>query len=180
MTRRFIIVAAVLTGAWCLVGAASCSNTGGTPAGAGAADTGSAAASGSPAQAAPPVAIGARMHAQSGDSVTATALNLSYSSGNEFETASAGHQCIQVTVALNNGSQSEWTLPLSEVSVVDGAGQKYDSFGGNCGSGDSIDSLVVGGHAAAKLVFEVPANSPLNLTWVPDQFGPEVYQTKLR
>jgi hypothetical protein len=185
MIRAPMIVVAVVAAARCLVGAASCSNTGGTPAGGGSAASSTPAAFGTPAASstparAGPVAIGVLMKATSGDSVTTTAFTPNYSSADQFSTPSAGQQCIQVTVAVNNGSQSEWLLPLSELSVVDASGQKYDSFAIDCGSGDSIDALVAGGHATAKLVFEVPANTPLNLTWVPNQFLSEVYQTKLR
>jgi hypothetical protein len=64
--------------------------------------------------------------------------------------------------------------------VVDAGGQKYDSFSANCGAGDPISTILAGGHAPANEVFEVPAGSALKLTWVPNRFESEVYETKLR
>lgn len=168
--RRPTLFLACTSVAWCLVGASSCSNSGGSPAG---------SSSDSSTSSAAPVSVGQAMTAQDGKSVTVTGFMPNYKTGNEFESPAAGKECVQVTLALTNGGKDEWSLPLSEVSVVDQAGQKYElTF--DCGSSDDISGLVAGGHAAAKMVFEVPQASPLNLTWVPNQFEPAVYQTKLR
>jgi Domain of unknown function (DUF4352) len=120
------------------------------------------------------------MTAKSGDAIVVTAFGAAPPTGNQYETAAAGKECVQATLAFSNGSNAEWTLPASEVGVVDSSGQKYTTSSMNCGTGDDISSLVAGGHATGKELFEVPTGSALNLSWVPNTFNNEVYQTKLR
>lgn len=175
-----------------LMAASSCGNAGGSPAGGnggGNPAQGSPAAAGTPAAkaaasaapvAAGPAALGSRMAAKNGDAVTISAFGASPPTGNEFEVAGPGKECVQVTAQLANGSNTEWAIPGSELGVVDAAGQKYTSSSVNCGTSDDVQSLVAGGHATAKINFEVPIGSALNLSWVPNQFESEVYQTKLR
>jgi hypothetical protein len=159
--------------------ASSCSNGGGTPAGGGG---GTAATNGAAASkaASGPVAIGTVMTAKNGEAMTVATFGPAPPSGNEFQSPPAGKECVQVTLTINNGSNAEWTVPTAEVGAVDANGQKYDTAAMDCGNGDNISSLVAGGHATAKEIFEVPTGTALNLSWVPNQFENEVYQTKLR
>jgi hypothetical protein len=174
---RLLSIPAAAVVAWALMGASSCANTGGSAAGGGNAVSSDSSGGGVSAA----VALGTAMKSKDGKSVTVTKFTPNFSTGNEFETPDPGKECVQVTLALSNGSSSEWSLPLSEIGVVDSTGQKYSAFGSmNCGSGDNIDSIVAGGHANASLTFQVPANSPLNLTWVPNSLEDQVYQAKLR
>ncbi len=177
--RAVMVLAAA---SWLLVGASSCSNSGGSAANGGgnAASSSSSGSSSSAAKSSAPaiVPIGTPMKASSGDQMVVTAFG-PYSSGNQFEAPAAGKECDQVALTFTNGSSGEWLLPTSEVGVVDANGQKYtESF--TCGTSDTVDSVVAGGHASAKMYFEVPKGSPLNLSWVPNQFESEVHQTKLR
>ena len=100
----------------------------------------------------------------------------------EFSTPSPGDQCVSVTVTLSNGDSLPWELPLYELTVVDAAGQSYDSYSSfDCPSSDSIDSLVPGGHATGTLYFEVPSSGRLLLQWTPNSLNATSnYNTELK
>jgi hypothetical protein len=121
------------------------------------------------------------MKLDNGETVTVTTDALGVTDPNALTPPSPGQQCIKVSVSLNNGSSNEWTLPLSEMTVVDASGQKYnaDNGIGTCPSGTaSISSLVAGGNATADIVFQVPSTGAINFNWSPTLSG-KVYQTPL-
>jgi len=127
------------------------------------------------------VAKGQPMTLDNGEVVTVTADTPGVTDPNALTPPSPGQQCIKVSVSLVNGSSNEWTLPLSEMTVVDSSGQKYnaDNGIGTCPSGTAtISSLVAGGKATADLVFQVPSAGALNFNWSPTLSG-KVFQTTL-
>ena len=149
----------------------TCNTSGGTPAGQ------SASASGTVT-----VAVGSPMKASSGEQVTVNTFAAGVPNPGGFETLPAGQQCVKVSVSIKNGSSNEWLLPLSEMTVVDSNGQKYDADNGlgTCPNGTStISSLVAGGNATADLVYKVPSSGALNFNWSPALAG-TVYQTTLK
>lgn len=91
-----------------------------------------------------------------------------------------GKECVLVTIALTNGSKSEWTLPTYSINVVDAQGAKYDQAFGCGENSTAASSLVAGGHIEAPIAFQVPTGSPLNLTWHPDLFSGSTYQLPLQ
>lgn len=148
--------------------AASCDTSGGAPAG-------------SSSTAVATVTKGQPMTASSGESVTVTTYTPGVTDPNAISTSAPGQQCVKVSVSIKNGSTSEWTLPMSETSIVDASGQKYTSDNGigTCPSGTSmISSLVAGGSATADLVFQVPSTGALDFNWTPTLSG-QVFQTPL-
>jgi len=169
MKRILLVVGLVF--ALPFVMADSCGGgTGGTAAG--------GAAAGSPA-AVKPVAVGTAMKDSSGESVTVVSFKRGFSTGNEFDVPKAGDEYVQVTYKLVNGSSSEWTLPLSELTLIDANGQKYNEAFVSSGE-DTIDSLAAGGHAdAAHDVYEVPTGTAIDVVWQPNLFETTVYQTAL-
>jgi hypothetical protein len=148
--------------------AESCATSGGAPAGASASGVAT-------------VAKGQPMIYSSGEQVTVTAYAAGVTDPNALETAAPGQQCVKVSVAIKNGSTSEWSLPLSEMTIVDASGQKYnaDNGIGTCPSGTaSISSLVAGGSGTADLVFQVPTSGKLDFNWTP-VLATQVFQVPL-
>src|SRR6266851_7254341 len=148
-----------------LIGVLACGGAGGV------------APSGNTGQASPSiVAVGQPMKADDGRLVTVVSFKRSYSTGNQFEAPSQGHEFVLVVYKLVNGSGHEWSLPTAELSVLDANGQKYDETPW----GDNVSSLVAGGHAdAVKVIYEVPTGIALDVVWQPDIFSGTVYQTTL-
>ena len=136
-------------------------------------------ASGSPSSTQKIYAVGHTMKYSDGRSVTVVSFKRGFSTGNEFDTPNAGDEYVQVTYSLVNGSSSEWTEPLFELSLVDSNGQKYQEASVSAGD-DTVDSLVAGGHAdAVRQVYEVPQGIGVDAVWQPNMFESTVYQTKL-
>jgi hypothetical protein len=160
------------TVAFAVVSGIACGGGGGDPASGGAA----AGASAAPAK---KIAVGQPMKAKDGQAATVVSFKRNYQSTNQFEHPAAGKECVQVHMAFLNGSKQEWHGPTGAISVVDDSGQKSDSYT-MCGSSSRIDSLVAGGHAEADVFFEVKAGVPLNVTFKPNIFADEVYQTPLQ
>ncbi len=127
------------------------------------------------------VATGQPMKDSNGESVTVTATITKALDPSGFETVTPGQKCVGVTVNVVNGSSAEWLLPLSEISVVDAAGQKYtaDNGLGTCLSSSTIDSLVAGGHALGSVFFEAPSAGALDVNWTPSDLSGQVFQTPL-
>ncbi len=171
MNRRVVMSLVGIT-VFLATTADTCNTSGGTAAG-------SSASSGSGVTT---VAQGQPMKESSGEQVTVTAFAAGVTDPNALETLKAGQQCVKVSVSVNNGSTNEWILPLSEMSVVDASGQKYDADNGigTCPSGSSeISSLVAGGKAVADLVYQVPSSGGLLFNWTPTLSG-QVFQTTLK
>ncbi len=126
-------------------------------------------------------AVGQTMTNGAHQTVTVTAFAQGVAPS-EFSTPNPGDQCISVTVTLSNGDSLPWDLPLYELTVVDAAGQSYDSYSSiDCTSSDSIDSLVPGGHATATVYFEVPSSGRLLLQWTPNSLNASSnYNTELK
>ena len=70
------------------------------------------------------------MKDSNGESVTVTATLTKALDPSALVTAMPGQKCVGVTVAVVNGSSTEWLYPLLELSVVDSAGQKYTALNG--------------------------------------------------
>ncbi|HUY24080.1 MAG TPA: DUF4352 domain-containing protein [Candidatus Saccharimonadales bacterium] len=157
----------------------ACGGTGGVPA-SGSASSPSPGATAKSSPSGPKIyAVGSPMTFQ-GLSVTVLSFKLNYSTGNEFDVPAAGNEYVQVTYSLSNGSGSEWTEPLFDLSLVDANGQKYNSAFVTAGT-SSVDSLVAGGKApSATQVYEVPAGSVLDVVWTPNMFESTTLQTALK
>jgi nitrous oxide reductase accessory protein NosL len=99
----------------------------------------------------------------------------------QYMTATAGQEGLQVNLSLVNGDSSPWTLPLYEIAVVDANGQSHSVDIGTYGTSSSVDALVSGGKAQATMFFEVPVGSALLLTWTPSALNPNsTFQTALK
>jgi hypothetical protein len=148
----------------------TCNLTGGTPAGSTSTPGGTIT-----------VASGQPMTDSNGLSVTVTATITKALDPSGFSTVAPGKKCVGITVAIKNGSSSEWLFPLSELSIVDARGQKYTSENGlgTCLTGSTIDSLVAGGHASGSVYFEVPSAGAVDVNWSPSDLSGQVFQTPL-
>jgi len=124
------------------------------------------------------VTVGQAMKSSEGETVTVLSFKRSFATGNQFEAPAAGNEFVQVTYALFNGSNAEWTLPLSELGLVDANGQKYSiAF---AAPQSNVDSLIAGGKAPkVTQVYEVPKGAAVDVTWTPNMFESTVFQTPL-
>jgi hypothetical protein len=118
------------------------------------------------------------MKASDGRVVTVLTFKRGFSTGNEFEIPKPGNEYVQVTYALSNGSKSEWSQPLFEISLIDANGQKHQQTFVTGQS--SVDSLIAGGKApSVTQVYEVPVGAAVDAAWTPNIFENTVLQTSL-
>jgi len=149
----------------------TCNVTGGAPAGSSSTPGGTIT-----------VAKGHAMTDSNGESVTVTGFSTKGVDPSGFLPLPAGKECLGISVTVKNGSSTEWTLPLSEVSVVDASGQKYDGLSSDnaaCLNSTSIDSLVAGGSGAGTVYLAVPSAGALDVNWSPSDLSGQVFQTPL-
>lgn len=154
--------------AFMLIGADSCDVSGGSPAGS------------SPQSGTISIKAGQPMSYQ-GRGVEVADSAPAPVDASALESPPAGQECLKVDVKLINDASQEWLIPLSEMTLVDANGQKYQSDNGlaTCATSDNIDSLVTGGHAGAAMYFLVPSSGHLDFNWTPTLSG-VVFQSPLR
>src|SRR5438093_736523 len=107
--RKWLLAGALVL-ALPFVMADSCGGAGGAPAGSNTASV-------------KPVAVGTAMKNTDGLSVTVVSFKRGFSTGNEFDAPKSGNEYVQVTFKFVNGSKSQWSSPLTELSLIDANGQ---------------------------------------------------------
>ncbi|PZR83484.1 MAG: hypothetical protein DLM65_01715 [Candidatus Aeolococcus gillhamiae] len=128
------------------------------------------------------VAKGRFMTASNGEAVRITSAAAIAPSATATSPLPAGKQCFAVNVSLKNGTQLDWSQPLTQMTVLDSSGvqSKANNGLGICPASATggLDGVAAGDQTTiAQMIFLVPSTGQLIFNWTPTRTGEVPHQT---